>query len=180
LVVGGSQGSRAINEAVLSAIAQAPKRPSAHAPALEMIWATGPSHFESIAQRLPAEAKAWVKPVAYINNMPEALAASDVAISRAGAMATAELLAWGIPALLIPLPTAAADHQTHNARALAEAGAAVMLLEKDVTADRLWSELERITGAENRARMAAAARERARPNAAEEISRRLAQLLEQA
>jgi UDP-N-acetylglucosamine--N-acetylmuramyl-(pentapeptide) pyrophosphoryl-undecaprenol N-acetylglucosamine transferase len=165
---------------VLSAITQASQRSGAQAPALEMIWATGPNHFESIAQRLPDAAKAWVKPVAYINNMPEALSAADVAISRAGAMATAELLAWGIPALLIPLPTAAADHQTHNARALAEAGAATMLLEKDVTPEKLWSELNRITGVDVRAKMSAAARERARPNAAQEIAQRLAKLLEPA
>ncbi len=175
LVVGGSQGSRAINEAVLSAIAQAPTRPGAHA--LEMLWATGPNHFDSVTKRLPAAAQTWVKTVAYINNMLDALAAADVAISRAGAMATAELLAWGIPALLIPLPTAAADHQTHNARALAEAGAATMLLERDVTADKLWHELNRMISPDVRSRMSAAARERARPNAAQEISRRLATLL---
>ena len=179
LVVGGSQGSRAINEAVLNAISHAPKLENALAPKLDLLWATGPAHIESIQQRLPAGASEWVKTVGYINDMPEALAASDVAISRAGAMATAELLAWGIPMILIPLPTAAADHQTHNARALADAGAAVMLIERELTADKLWNELMRVTNdSALHTKMSAAAKERARPNAARDISQRLAALLE--
>lgn len=174
LVVGGSQGSRAINEALLGAITQ-----NAQALRVQILWATGPNHIESINSRLPQNARSWVKTVGYISNMSDALAAADVAISRAGAMGTAELLAWGIPALLIPLPTAAADHQTHNARAIAEAGAAVMLVERELTADRLWAELERIINDEAlRKQMTAAALDRARPQAAEDISQRLAALLE--
>ena len=171
LVVGGSQGSRAINEVLLRAL-----QPVA---GIEVLWVTGPAHIESINSRLPEHARSFVRTIGYINDMPRALAAADVAISRAGAMATAELLAWGIPALLIPLPTAAADHQTHNARALAEAGAAVMLVERTLTPEQLWQELLRITGdAATRNRMAAAARERARPQAARDIARRLTELLE--
>jgi UDP-N-acetylglucosamine--N-acetylmuramyl-(pentapeptide) pyrophosphoryl-undecaprenol N-acetylglucosamine transferase len=178
LVVGGSQGARAINEALIHAIT------SSHALTLsrsgvEVLWATGPAHFESIAARLPAGASSWVVTTGYIDNMPEALAATDIAISRAGAMATAELLAWGIPALLIPLPTAAADHQTHNARALAAAGAAVMLREEDMTPERLAQELSALVNDDpRRAQMRAAALERARPEAAREISLHLAALLE--
>jgi UDP-N-acetylglucosamine--N-acetylmuramyl-(pentapeptide) pyrophosphoryl-undecaprenol N-acetylglucosamine transferase len=177
LVVGGSQGSRAVNEALLDAIVAAG---AGVGTGLELLWATGPTHFDSITARLSQVANAnWVKPIAYINDMPRALAAADVAVSRAGAMATAELLAWGIPALLIPLPTAAADHQTHNARALHEAGAALMLLERELTGARLWQELTKLTADhELRARMSAAARQRARPNAAREIARKLITLLE--
>ena len=180
LVVGGSQGSRAVNEVLLSAL-RTSVVPALPTPGLEILWVTGPAHIDSINSRLPESAKAWVKTVGYLNNMPDALAAADVALSRAGAMATAELLAWGIPAVLIPLPTAAADHQTHNARALAQAGAAVMLIERELTAEKLWAELMNIAGdTDLRNRMAAAARERARPNAARDISRKLAELLEPA
>ena len=113
--------------------------------------------------------------------MSDALAAASVAISRAGAMGTAELLAWGIPMVLIPLPTAAADHQTHNARAIAEAGAATMLVERELTAERLWHELKLLIADEAlRKQMRAAALDRARPHAAEDIAHRLAQLLEPA
>ncbi|HET9438956.1 MAG TPA: undecaprenyldiphospho-muramoylpentapeptide beta-N-acetylglucosaminyltransferase [Longimicrobiales bacterium] len=181
LVVGGSQGSRAINEALLGAIALAPQHPDAPAPRLEILWATGPTHIESINARLPENAKAWVKTVGYITNMSAALVAASVAISRAGAMGTAELLAWGVPMVLIPLPTAAADHQTYNARALAEAGAAHMLVERELTGERLWHELKLlITDEALRNKMRAAALDRARPQAAEDIAQRLAALLERA
>ncbi|HEY0672670.1 MAG TPA: undecaprenyldiphospho-muramoylpentapeptide beta-N-acetylglucosaminyltransferase [Longimicrobiales bacterium] len=181
LVVGGSQGSRAINEALLGAIALAPQHPDAPTPRLELLWATGPTHIESINARLPENARVWVKTVGYITNMSAALAAASVAISRAGAMGTAELLAWGVPMVLIPLPTAAADHQTHNARALAEAGAALMLVERELSGERLWHELKLlITDEALRNRMRAAALDRARPQAAEDIAQRLAALLERA
>lgn len=176
LVTGGSQGSRALNETLLQALSSGNARASA--PGVELLWATGPAHIEAIEQRLPAEAKSWVKIHGYISNMPEAMAAADIAVSRAGAMATAELLAWGVPALLIPLPTAAADHQTHNARALENAGAAVMLEERQLTPDKLWDELKSLVNdGAKRARMKAAALERARPNAAREIAAKLAELL---
>jgi UDP-N-acetylglucosamine--N-acetylmuramyl-(pentapeptide) pyrophosphoryl-undecaprenol N-acetylglucosamine transferase len=175
LIVGGSQGSRAINEAVVDAVNRSAAFSGSHAP--EVLWATGPNHYESIVARVKSPN---VKMVPYINEMPKALAAADIAISRAGAMATAELLAWGIPMLLIPLPTAAADHQTHNARALAEAGAAVMLLEKDLNGERLRAELEKMVGDKALlTRMAAAARERARPDAAREIALKLVALIDE-
>jgi UDP-N-acetylglucosamine--N-acetylmuramyl-(pentapeptide) pyrophosphoryl-undecaprenol N-acetylglucosamine transferase len=178
LVVGGSQGARAINETLMQTIA------SSHGLALarsqvQLLWATGPAHFESITSRLPAEARSWVVTRGYIDNMSEALATADIAISRAGAMATAELLAWGIPSLLIPLPTAAADHQTHNAHALADAGAATLLRERDMTPERLAQELGALVNDDmKRAQMRAAALERARPDAARQISLHLAALLE--
>jgi UDP-N-acetylglucosamine--N-acetylmuramyl-(pentapeptide) pyrophosphoryl-undecaprenol N-acetylglucosamine transferase len=178
LVVGGSQGSRAVNEALLASLADAGVGVGA---GTEILWATGPNHYESIRSRLAQmPGTDWVKPVAYINEMNKALRATDVAVSRAGAMATAELLAWGIPALLIPLPTAAADHQTHNARALSEAGAAIMILEKEMTPAALWQQLDRLTrDTELRLTMAAAARERARPNAARDIARKIVTLFDQ-
>lgn len=174
LVTGGSQGSRAVNQAVLNAITQIRN----HANTIELLWATGPAHIDAINKALTPELKSWVRTHGYITNMPVAMAAADIAISRAGAMATAELLAWGIPMVLIPLPTAAADHQTHNARALAHAGAAVMLIEKEMTPARLWSEVASLVNDRTRReRMRAAALERARPNAARDIAARLAELL---
>jgi UDP-N-acetylglucosamine--N-acetylmuramyl-(pentapeptide) pyrophosphoryl-undecaprenol N-acetylglucosamine transferase len=178
LVVGGSQGSRAINEALLGALAL-PASPGAQ---VDVLWATGPHHFDTISARLRTlEGVPFVKALPYIDDMPGALATADLAISRAGAMATAELLAWGIPSVLIPLPTAAADHQTHNARALAEAGAALLLPESGLTGARLLQELRRLVDDPAlRSSMAAAARSRARPHAARDIARRLINLMEEA
>jgi UDP-N-acetylglucosamine--N-acetylmuramyl-(pentapeptide) pyrophosphoryl-undecaprenol N-acetylglucosamine transferase len=180
LVVGGSQGARAVNRALLGALEGAAAGTLPPAPqGLRILWATGPAHFAAVSARLAELGAAGVHAVGYIQEMPEALAAADIAVSRAGAMATAELLAWGIPAVLVPLPTAAADHQTHNARALAEAGTGVFLPESEATPERLWAELVSLAGdTERRGRMAAAARERARPDAARTIAGQLAELLE--
>ncbi len=180
LVVGGSQGARAVNQALLGALEAAdagrlPPLPEG----VQILWATGPAHIDAVGARLaPLALAGRVRARGYIEDMPRALAATDLAVSRAGAMATAELLAWGIPAILVPLPTAAADHQTHNARALAGSGAAVFLPESELTPERLWSELLSLAGDEaRRVPMAAAARERARPDAAREIARRLLTLV---
>jgi UDP-N-acetylglucosamine--N-acetylmuramyl-(pentapeptide) pyrophosphoryl-undecaprenol N-acetylglucosamine transferase len=117
LVVGGSQGARALNECLLNALRLVKDGRLAGRPdRLEVLWATGPAHIDSVQSRLASlDLGVWVRAVGYIADMPRALAATDLAVSRAGAMATAELLAWGIPMLLVPLPTAAADHQLHNA-----------------------------------------------------------------
>lgn len=182
LVVGGSQGARAVNEALLTAIERVeagalPPRPAG----LQVLWATGPAHIAGVQERLRRlDGAEWVRAFGYIDEMPAALAAADVAVSRAGAMATAELLAWGIPAILVPLPTAAADHQTGNARALAEAGAAVHLPQSEATPERLWAELTFLaTSDARRDAMSARALARARPQAAREIAQRLLTLVDQ-
>lgn len=180
LVVGGSQGSRAINERLLSALEASATGAGASPPSnLRLLWATGPAHFEAVRARLaPLGVDAWVRLVPYIDDMETALAAVDLAVSRAGAMTTAELLAWGLPALLIPLPTAAADHQARNAEALADAGAAVCLREQGLTPAALWDELVALASDDARRQdMAARARERARPDAARNIARDLLTLL---
>lgn len=90
---------------------------------------------------------------------------------------TAELLAWGIPAVLVPLPTAAADHQTRNARTLADAGAAIFRPQSDLTPASLWEDI-RLLGSdtERRERMSSAAHQRGRPDAARQIARELLEL----
>jgi UDP-N-acetylglucosamine--N-acetylmuramyl-(pentapeptide) pyrophosphoryl-undecaprenol N-acetylglucosamine transferase len=180
LVVGGSQGSRAVNEALLGALelvatGALPPPP----PGFQLLWATGPAHIDTVERRLASLGVAdWVRARGYIDTMPVALAASDLALSRAGAMATAELLAWGVPAILVPLPTAAADHQEHNARSLAEAGAAVHLPERELNPERLWSELVGLAQDSERLQLLAArGLERARPDAAREIARKLLELV---
>ncbi|HSK19718.1 MAG TPA: undecaprenyldiphospho-muramoylpentapeptide beta-N-acetylglucosaminyltransferase [Longimicrobiales bacterium] len=179
LVVGGSQGSRAVNQALLAALEQvAAGEFDARPDRLEILWATGPNHIDEVRERLAPLDLQWVKTFGYIDAMPEALAATDVAVSRAGAMATAELLAWGRPMLLVPLPTAAADHQTHNAEALQKAGAARMLREAEMTPEWLWQEILTLTGdEERRSQMRAAAQARAQPDAAREIAVHLHRLI---
>jgi UDP-N-acetylglucosamine--N-acetylmuramyl-(pentapeptide) pyrophosphoryl-undecaprenol N-acetylglucosamine transferase len=180
LVVGGSQGARAINEALLSdlrlvAADRLPRPPAG----LEILWATGPSHHDSIAARLAQLGlQDWVRAVPYIREMPAALASADLAVSRSGAMAIAELCAWGVPSIQVPFPHAAANHQLHNARALADAGAAILVPESELDAGRLWSELVGLAADEpRRAALAAAARDRGHPDAARRIAEALLTLV---
>jgi UDP-N-acetylglucosamine--N-acetylmuramyl-(pentapeptide) pyrophosphoryl-undecaprenol N-acetylglucosamine transferase len=180
LVVGGSQGARAVNEALLAdlrgvAEGRLPPRPEG----FEVLWATGPAHYDGIAARLAEIGAAWVHAVPYIQDMPRALASADVAVSRAGAMALAELCAWGVPSILVPLPTAAANHQFHNAVALRDAGAALMVEETELGSGRLWGELVGLAGdPARRDALAGRARARGRPDAAALIAEQLARLVD--
>jgi UDP-N-acetylglucosamine--N-acetylmuramyl-(pentapeptide) pyrophosphoryl-undecaprenol N-acetylglucosamine transferase len=180
LVIGGSQGARALNEALLADLAgltgDGATRPRRE---MQVLWATGPAHHERIAAEVQRRGLGdWVRPVPYIREMPAALAAADLAVSRAGAMALAELCAWGIPSILVPFPYAAANHQYHNARALSDAGAAVTIPESELSPGRLGAEIEALANdADRRAKIAARAKLRGHPNAADEIVAKLAMLL---
>lgn len=164
LVFGGSQGAEAINRVVAEWVrGGGPDR----TPRVRMIWATGPSNFE----RHVALEERSVRIRPYISPMHDAYAAADLAIARSGAMTTAELAAWGIPAVLVPLPTAAADHQTANARAIAAAGAGVLLPQAGLNVGTLGSALTQVLS--DRAvldGMRERALERARPTAAQDIA----------
>ena len=107
----------------------------------------------------------------YLAPIQGAYAAADLALTRAGAMTVAELCAWGIPSILVPLPTAAADHQRANARALESAGAAIALEQSTLSATRLGAALTDLLAApEKLVAMAESARLRGRPDAAERIA----------
>src|SRR5439155_25331025 len=97
---------------------------------------TGRAQYEPHAA-LDGAAGGRVRVRPYLAPIADAYAAADLALTRAGAMTIAELCAWRIPPILVPLPTAAADHQTHNARALANAGAAVHVPQRDLSPERL-------------------------------------------
>ena len=133
-----------------------------------LLWSTGPNLFESNRQyHNPPER--LVRP--FWDPVAEAYAAADLVVARAGAMTTAELCAWGLPSVLVPLPTAAADHQTVNARALDAAGVALCLLESKLTPEALARGIhDLLTDRDRRTRMAAAARARGRPDAATNIA----------
>jgi UDP-N-acetylglucosamine--N-acetylmuramyl-(pentapeptide) pyrophosphoryl-undecaprenol N-acetylglucosamine transferase len=171
LVYGGSQGSQAMNEVVAKWIDGG--IPSG----LSVIWATGKANYDKFARYQSAD----VGVRAYIAPMSEAYRAADFALSRAGAMATAELCAWGIPAIVVPLPTAAADHQTANAKALAASGAAEMIRQSELTVDRLSSTIDSIISSPTKlAAMRAKALERSRPTAAADIATHILSLVNSA
>jgi UDP-N-acetylglucosamine--N-acetylmuramyl-(pentapeptide) pyrophosphoryl-undecaprenol N-acetylglucosamine transferase len=179
LVVGGSQGSRALNKATLEAIAGVTRGGKPRPAGIQILWSTGLSHLSEMEAALGELGRpSWVRIVGYVDEMPMALSVTDLAVSRAGAMATSEFLAWGVPAILVPLPTAAEDHQTRNALALCEAGAALCFSEESLTGDILWDAIEALlTEPEARMRMSQAALRRGRPNAAREIASSLERFL---
>lgn len=169
LAFGGSQGSSALNALLDGWIVQG--LPDG----VGLIWATGRAHFERHASR--ASDRVVVRP--YLSPMADAYAVADLAITRAGAMTTAELCAWGIPMFLVPLPTAAEDHQTANARALEQAGAARWMPQREATPAHLAKVVtDALRDPAMRGAWSAAALARARPDASARIADRVAALLD--
>lgn len=179
LVVGGSQGARGVNGAVLEAVRGVAEGILHRPKDLQLLWATGPRNQEEVEGELARlGSPAWVRALGYIHDMPRALRCATLAVSRAGAMATSEFLAWGVPSILVPLPTAAADHQAQNAESLARAGAAVHLPEAELSGASLWAAVTALLAApEELEAMRKASLERGRPEATRQIAEALAALL---
>jgi UDP-N-acetylglucosamine--N-acetylmuramyl-(pentapeptide) pyrophosphoryl-undecaprenol N-acetylglucosamine transferase len=179
LVVGGSQGAEAINRAVLEMVEGLETGRWQRPEDLEILWSTGPAHLAAVEARLEELGNPdWVRASGYITEVSKALVAATLAVGRAGAMTTAEFLAWGLPSLLVPLPTAAENHQTRNAESLAEAGSALHLPEAGLTPETLWESLSGLLADPDRLEeMKRAAMARGRPQATREIARALADLL---
>lgn len=168
LVTGGSQGARALNEMLLRDLASASAWPSG----ATLVWVAGPAHEEAVSAAV--RGTPWadrIRVLPWIDDLGARLGRVDLAIARAGAMFSAELAAAGVPALLVPLPTAAGDHQRHNAEALEAAGAALVFEQNNTAPGALWDAVVEILGASaKRAAMAARMRQRGHPEAADRIA----------
>ncbi len=159
LVVGGSLGAKALNEAMPQALAKLPEesRPC-------VLHQTGKNHHAAVvALYQQAGVQAEVQP--FIGDMAAAYANADLVICRSGALTVAELAAAGVASLLVPFPFAVDDHQTHNARFLSEQGAAVLLPQTELNADKLAQLLRELTR-ERLMEMAQQARRLAKTDAA--------------
>jgi UDP-N-acetylglucosamine--N-acetylmuramyl-(pentapeptide) pyrophosphoryl-undecaprenol N-acetylglucosamine transferase len=162
LVFGGSLGARSINEAAIDAFRDAPFR---------VLHACGTRDYEALRERLGTPAPETYDLREYITPFGDALAAADLTVARAGG-SIFEIAAYGLPAILVPYPQAAADHQTANARWMIDAGAAVVVPDGELTAQRLNDEVGALLGDPDRlAAMAEASRGLARPDAARDIAR---------
>lgn len=172
LVMGGSQGARTINFAALEALAERPGRD------FDVIHVSGSRDYPDLRRRLDAAAHAGrYTLLEYEPHMGDGIAASDLALARAGA-SVFELAAHGRPAVLVPYPYATGDHQAANAEWMAEAGAAVVVPDADLDADRLGAEVGGLIA--DRARLGAmsgASRSLARPGAAAEIAGEITDLI---
>jgi len=168
LVVGGSGGARALNEAMVEMLPLLHKL--SHTP---FIFVTGERFYEPIVERfkqMPAAISNRVHVLPYIHNMPEVLSAASLFVGRAGASFLAEITSLGIPSILIPSPNVTNNHQEANARSLADAGAAVMIVEKELTGDLLFKHVASImSDTTNRDIMAQASRKLGMPKAAAAI-----------
>ena len=141
LVFGGSQGARAINNAIVAALPILKER----LPQLRIVHQTGPKELEAVQQAYAAAGvSADVRP--FIDDMPGAFAEADLIVCRSGASTVAEVAAAGKTAIFIPLPTAADDHQTKNAEALAKANAGVLMPQSQMTAEKLASSIVELFG----------------------------------
>jgi UDP-N-acetylglucosamine--N-acetylmuramyl-(pentapeptide) pyrophosphoryl-undecaprenol N-acetylglucosamine transferase len=173
-VTGGSQGSAAINHAVLGALSRVLKRAI-------VIHHTGTAHLAQIMAKrdtLPTDLRARYQVHGYLREeMGAALAAADLVIGRASSSSIAEPLAFGVPLILVPFAAAAEAHQMANAQDIAERGAAIIIRESQLDADRLVAQLTGLLDDPARlARMAKAARAAGRPDAATAIAGELRKL----
>ena len=158
LVFGGSLGARSINEAAIEAFRDAPYR---------ILHAAGERDMASLAPRAPATGYD-LRP--FIERFGEALLASDLCVARSGG-SIFEIASHGRPAILIPYPHATADHQASNARWMADAGAAVVLPDAELTPQRLRAQVDALLGDPARlAAMAESSARLARPNAAADVA----------
>lgn len=175
LSFGGSQGARSINHAMVDLLGLMRERQD-----VSCLHVTGPAQYEEFMGRLEAAGINLAKNgnitiTSYMYDMPNALAAADVAICRAGAATLAELTCIGLPAILIPYPYAAENHQEYNARALEKRGAALVIKDADLSGDRLSQCLEELlqpasSGSKRDLQaMQAASRDMGRPGALEDI-----------
>ncbi len=162
LITGGSQGSRTLNEAARASWRYFREN---RVPA-RFIHQTGTAAYESLAQKF-SDCGLEGDVCAFIDDMPAAFARADLVICRAGAGAVAELAAAGKPSILVPLPTAADQHQLRNAEAFQKAGASVLLLDAEMDGGRLFEEVEKLRARpELLDRMGERARAFAHPDAA--------------
>ena len=164
LIFGGSQGAHAINEARVAALPEL----EAQKQVLRITHQTGEADFEPVqAAYLDSGWGEQVEVRRYIDDMVRSFAAADLVICRAGATTTAELIAAGKAAIMIPFPLAADDHQRKNAEALESQGAARMILQKDLSGARLAKEIEELVRLPDElGRMETASRRLARGDAA--------------
>ncbi|MGN1401758.1 MAG: undecaprenyldiphospho-muramoylpentapeptide beta-N-acetylglucosaminyltransferase [Bacillus sp. (in: firmicutes)] len=165
LVVGGSRGAKPINDCLMKVMAELGKKP------YQLLYVTGEVHYEKVKEEMKlvgSPANVSVQP--FVHNMPEILAGVDLVVARAGATTLAELTALGVPSILIPSPYVTNNHQEKNADSLVSKGAAIKILEQDLTAQALLNNIDSIlTSKEKIAEMSSAAKKLGVPDAADRL-----------
>ena len=139
LIFGGSLGADRINDTVIEMLDRIVKENE-----IELLFGTGVRNYDDIMKRIKdkgIELGDNVKVTAYIDNMAECMAAADVVVSRAGAITVSEIAALGKPSILIPSPNVVRNHQEQNAREFEQQNAAALILESELSADKLYNKI---------------------------------------
>ncbi len=161
-VFGGSQGAGSINRVMLECL-------DSFKPGWQVLWQTGEHDFAQVSRKVK-ESLLKCTVYSFIQDMGSAYAVADLVICRAGALTLAEITACGKPSVLIPYPFAAADHQRHNAETLQKAGAASVILERELTLEKLTGEILSLLSDESKlSQMAEKSRKLGRPHASERL-----------
>jgi UDP-N-acetylglucosamine--N-acetylmuramyl-(pentapeptide) pyrophosphoryl-undecaprenol N-acetylglucosamine transferase len=167
-VFGGSRGAHRINQAAVEAMQRLKGRVE-----VQWILQTGREDYESVRQTVERE-QLPARVLPFLRRIHMAYAAADLVVCRSGAMTLAEIAVCGTPAILIPYPHAAHNHQVVNAANLVERNAATMILDRDLTGERLAQRVAHLlSNRQELSQMSANARRFARPDAAEKIARSL-------
>jgi UDP-N-acetylglucosamine--N-acetylmuramyl-(pentapeptide) pyrophosphoryl-undecaprenol N-acetylglucosamine transferase len=171
-IFGGSQGAHAINQVVLESLDFLSEKEN-----WQLLWQTGESDFVLVSEKVK-EKKIKCAVLPFIEDMKSAYAASDLVVSRAGALTLAEITSCGKPSLLIPYPFATADHQRYNAEALQKEGAAEVILQRDLTGEILAQNLFSLLSDEEKLkRMGEQSRKMGKPDAASLLVNEMEKLL---
>lgn len=154
VIFGGSLGAEYLNQCVKDMINLHYKDIS-----YQLIVATGMKHYESVMKEIKVPLPSHIRIEPYLYNMGDVLTSADLAVCRGGAITVSELSALGIPSVLIPSPYVAENHQEYNARALERKGAAVVILQSQLTSEILYGQIEKlISNKELRTKMASDAK----------------------
>ncbi len=173
LVIGGSQGARTLNESLevgLKRLVDA---------GVQVIWQTGPAFIERARMAVATIGSSLIKVYDFIYDMDKAYAVADAVVSRAGALSVSELCLVGRPAILIPLPTAAEDHQTKNAMALVERNAALLVDDRTARNELVSAALNLLNNAPQRQQLSKQIKTLAKPNATRDIAEEVLKLTKQ-
>lgn len=164
LVLGGSLGARTINQSLLQNLGLFAEN------GIQLIWQTGKFYYQDIKRQLAKTDQTDVRLCEFIKEMSLAYAAADVVISRAGALSIAELCLAQKPAILVPSPNVAEDHQTKNAMALVQKQAAVLVRDNEAIKHLANKAIELLKNTEKQLELAGNIGKMARPNAADDIA----------
>lgn len=173
LVLGGSGGAKAINEAMAANI-----KTLHNELGLQIIWQCGKKYFDQFRNEVQAKQLQNLRLKDFIKNIDEAYVVADLAVSRAGALSCSELALTGKPSILVPSPHVAGDHQTKNARSMVDEGAAELLKDSEIKETLVELVGELIFDRERLQKMQQAALSLARPDAARDIAKEILKLAE--